>query len=203
MRMIGPAVLTQWVPFATYDGAFSPEECDRVNRMGADWGAGTVRGSELDPTLRNSRIGWISPNDENAWLYDKLAYYVESVNSHGGAPVAGRMGRRSAAALGSGRRAGEQQGEQQQTHADAENQAGLAGRAGRAPQIDDAGGAKVVHETAPLPMRASWRRATAAERLGDAGGMAIIAPPQGEARADCGETAAPGRPAVAPAARST
>ncbi len=82
MRTIGPAVLTNWVPFASYDGAFSPDECDRVDRMGENWSAGTVRGSEVDPTLRDSRVSWISPSDENTWLYDKLAYYIESVNSH-------------------------------------------------------------------------------------------------------------------------
>lgn len=69
----------------TYVGnLLTPEECNGLiaaSERDLKLGPGQVDGERIDPSIRKSDIGWISPQSEHRWLFDRIKDCVNAVNS--------------------------------------------------------------------------------------------------------------------------
>ncbi len=68
------------MPVAAYDGVFDASECQRILDLAGDYETAKAAGA-LDPSVRSSHIQWLKPDAENAWLFEKLAQQIQSVNA--------------------------------------------------------------------------------------------------------------------------
>lgn len=69
--------------WAFYKQAFSKEECEEIIKIGKslDVTDGTVTQKELKKTeIRNSKISWIFPTDDTAWIFQRLTSYIMHLN---------------------------------------------------------------------------------------------------------------------------
>ena len=66
-------------PYAYWCNAFSKDECEEIIKFGSQF---IEDGHTIGSTgnLRKSEIGWIFPEDEINWVYDRLAAMVTSIN---------------------------------------------------------------------------------------------------------------------------
>ena len=66
--------------YAYWEKAFTPEECDKIIKIGKDKGldkAGVIGKSELD--IRSSQITWLVPDDLE-WVYRRITDMVLNLN---------------------------------------------------------------------------------------------------------------------------
>jgi PKHD-type hydroxylase len=80
-----PEFNTPLEPLVCLSESFIPEELESIIKMGdrlefssAKIGGG---GGEEDPTVRKSKITWILPDEENRWLFNKMAEVVARINN--------------------------------------------------------------------------------------------------------------------------
>tara|TARA_B100000131_G_scaffold83870_1_gene80824 strand:+ start:4949 stop:5551 length:603 start_codon:yes stop_codon:yes gene_type:complete len=73
--------------FATWEGGFTPSECDAIIRLGEEQtlinstvGAGLVDPSKENIAIRKSKNGWIELNDRSKWVYDRIANISRCLN---------------------------------------------------------------------------------------------------------------------------
>jgi len=71
--------------WAVADGAFSIDECKKIIELGSnlqtmDPSVKTIHGYLNDTSIRDSKLSWIYPNDENEWIFRRLTDYVTVVN---------------------------------------------------------------------------------------------------------------------------
>jgi PKHD-type hydroxylase len=68
-----------------FENVFSEEEIDYIIELGEGIGTetATIAGSEREENLeyRNSKVSWITFDDDNQWLFDRLAGCVITANS--------------------------------------------------------------------------------------------------------------------------
>jgi PKHD-type hydroxylase len=72
--------------------AMTPAQCDRVVALGerlrlAD--GELADGASRDESLRRSKVAWIGPGPDTAWLYDKLARVAQRANRRYGFDLTG------------------------------------------------------------------------------------------------------------------
>lgn len=74
--------------YATWHGAFSLEEidwivqyCEENLTINNATIAGKDSGLVTDGEIRKSKTGWVSYNQDTAWLYDRLAYVTRMLNT--------------------------------------------------------------------------------------------------------------------------
>jgi PKHD-type hydroxylase len=69
----------------TFVGALlSPEECARIVascERDLEIGPGRIESEQVDANIRKSDIGWISPQSEYRWLFDRISECVNAVNA--------------------------------------------------------------------------------------------------------------------------
>ena len=79
--ILGPIMRLQH-PYCVIDNAFSAEFCQRIIATGE---ATETMSAEVahDPTnsVRDSKVAWLSPTAENAWLYDSMTTLVQETNT--------------------------------------------------------------------------------------------------------------------------
>ena len=81
--------------WAYWDNVFSPQECERIitlgNSLTMSTGAVRTRSDSVlsveDSNIRNSTISWIYPSDGTAWIFERLASVIVSLNKIGRAHV--------------------------------------------------------------------------------------------------------------------
>lgn len=67
-------------------GALTPRQCDRVIELGESLRVEAAElanydpGNPIDEATRRSKVAWIEPTAESAWLYDKLAKLAQRAN---------------------------------------------------------------------------------------------------------------------------
>jgi PKHD-type hydroxylase len=61
-------------------GMFSSEELDRMVGTGQELLSQQGVALGADPEYRRSQVGWINVSDEHAWIYNTLAWNVQTVN---------------------------------------------------------------------------------------------------------------------------
>lgn len=69
--------------WAYYQGAFSPEDCQRIidignARMVED---ARIRGNQVDTKIRDSKTSWIMPNDDSDWMFRRVTDIIVDLNS--------------------------------------------------------------------------------------------------------------------------
>ena len=77
--------LKKFEPFATWEGAFTNEELDILQRAAKNsttqGQVGMPGGSGINADIRRSEVTWISPESEFKWVFDRLAHVTSSLNS--------------------------------------------------------------------------------------------------------------------------
>ena len=76
--------LDNWVPHATAQGVFTPDECRRILELRGDVAAAEIVGEGRDQATqaayRKSRVAWLKPDKANEWLFAKTFQVVQQVN---------------------------------------------------------------------------------------------------------------------------
>lgn len=69
-------------PFVLYKSLFSREECEHIMHLGLNLNLcnGTIEDGKTNYVFRTSMIGWVLPNDETQWLFDKVYEIVQACN---------------------------------------------------------------------------------------------------------------------------
>ena len=69
----------------TYVGSlFTPEECNGIIGKGErdlNLGPGLIENERSDANIRKSDIGWMSPEGEHRWLFDRIKDCVNAINA--------------------------------------------------------------------------------------------------------------------------
>jgi PKHD-type hydroxylase len=71
-------------PWAYWEDAFSPPECDQLIQIGESLGLNSATVGNVgavDPNIRVSEVSWIHPNRETEWAFRRLTDIVMSLNS--------------------------------------------------------------------------------------------------------------------------
>jgi len=75
-----------YINYYYFSEAFTPEEIQQIIEMGEnlDLYNGQIGGGEHTENLdyRRSKIGFIEPNEENQWVFDRLAHYALTANEN-------------------------------------------------------------------------------------------------------------------------
>jgi PKHD-type hydroxylase len=68
-----------------FENAFTPEEIDHIIELGESIGTenATIAGASREENLeyRNSQVSWIMFDDENQWIFDRIANMTVTANS--------------------------------------------------------------------------------------------------------------------------
>jgi PKHD-type hydroxylase len=69
-------------PYAYWDGAFSPPECEAIIKMGLDKGIkpGVAVGDTTEG-IRRSSVSWISVSEESDWIYKRCSEISIDLNN--------------------------------------------------------------------------------------------------------------------------
>jgi PKHD-type hydroxylase len=87
--------LPPYQPYEIHPRAFTAKQCDRIIALGESVAEDTAllegtNGEEIaDGSIRQSRTAWISPDDANWWLFEKLAQLAERANRRYGFDLTG------------------------------------------------------------------------------------------------------------------
>jgi PKHD-type hydroxylase len=73
-------------PFAWWEGAFTDEELDLLQRKAAEAEAtaevgGNGKGTAVNKNIRRSQVSWISNNPDTVWVFERLADVAEKLNT--------------------------------------------------------------------------------------------------------------------------
>ena len=78
-----PSIAIPVIPFATWTGGFTNEEINKIIDIGDRLALNdaVVGGAlQIQPTIRESKTGWISLTPETKFLYDKLGHIARQLN---------------------------------------------------------------------------------------------------------------------------
>ena len=78
-----PSIAIPVIPFATWTGGFTNEEINKIINIGDRLALNdAVVGDalQLQPTIRDSKTGWISLTPETKFLYDQLGHIARQLN---------------------------------------------------------------------------------------------------------------------------
>jgi len=71
-------------PFCTWKDGFTNDELEKIkNTCEVLEKDQAIVGNEkrLDPSIRKSTVSWLFPNDENMWIFNKMAFIGRELNS--------------------------------------------------------------------------------------------------------------------------
>lgn len=72
-------------PYAWWEGAFSDQELDWLQEQARNSEQKAVIGAHQEgeelSKIRRSQVSWIRPNQENIWLFDRLAHVASCLNA--------------------------------------------------------------------------------------------------------------------------
>lgn len=69
-----------WHVSGRLEGGFDAEECDRIVALRTEMKVGKTSPARNAGLMRDSRICWVRPSPESAWLFEKLRQAVVYVN---------------------------------------------------------------------------------------------------------------------------
>lgn len=81
-----PDIHTALEPAICWSGAFSSEDINEIIKYGdiLEFNEAKVgnndNGGVTDNTIRNSKVSWIIPNEQNAWLFNKMSEIIAIIN---------------------------------------------------------------------------------------------------------------------------
>jgi PKHD-type hydroxylase len=82
-----PVINSALEPIVCWSGAFTPEDIDEIIKIGdrleflqAKVGSSKDGGID-DPKIRNSKVSWIHPEQDTAWLFNKMAEIIARINT--------------------------------------------------------------------------------------------------------------------------
>ena len=84
--LLEPRPTQPYQPYHIFPKALSAAQCRRVIEFGLDLAVAdaTLEGSDgsdiEDHSIRNSKISWIPPTDDSAWIYQKVADVAQRAN---------------------------------------------------------------------------------------------------------------------------
>lgn len=72
-------------PFTTWENSFSTEELDKIVALGDSQALSkaSIGGKNIDEDykeIRESKVSWISYNQDTSWLFDRMAHIARSLN---------------------------------------------------------------------------------------------------------------------------
>ena len=73
-----------WMPWACMTQAFSEDECDNIIAMSNKLelqDAEVKNTNELKPDVRSNSVGWVTPNNDTLWFYNKLSEIIHTMNN--------------------------------------------------------------------------------------------------------------------------
>lgn len=70
-----------WNVCGHFESAFSPEECGRIIALRTEMKAGEATPVPKAGPPRDSRICWVRPSPDSAWLFEKLRQSIVHVNN--------------------------------------------------------------------------------------------------------------------------
>jgi len=75
---VWPFQLDHVEDWAYFQGAFSPEDCQKIVEIGNSRLVedARIRGNQVDTKIRDSKTAWIMPNDDSDWLYRRISVYT-------------------------------------------------------------------------------------------------------------------------------
>jgi PKHD-type hydroxylase len=73
------------LPYAAWEGAFTPSEMDRIEAIGDSLALGKatlIGGDETDEYghIRITRTAWIKPGPDTKWIYDRMQAVIRTMN---------------------------------------------------------------------------------------------------------------------------
>jgi hypothetical protein len=77
-----PSIATKDATHAFWHQAFTPEEIDKILRIGNSVPSknSIISGGEIQTIIRDSKNSWIGHNSESDFIYSKLAYMARQLN---------------------------------------------------------------------------------------------------------------------------
>lgn len=68
--------------YAYWDNLFDEKECNQIIKLGKSKleRAGISKKNLINKSIRDSKIAWIFPHDENAWIFRKITMAVTDLN---------------------------------------------------------------------------------------------------------------------------
>lgn len=72
-----------WDTYCFYEKAFTPEECDLILELGKSIESVNAMTADSDKSkdYRKARVSWISWNQENDWIFSRLAMLTKDANN--------------------------------------------------------------------------------------------------------------------------
>lgn len=67
-------------PWAFWNNAFTPDECEKIIELGESQDFQKARAGGTVQSIRQSDITFIYPDDSNAWIFQRIANIVASLN---------------------------------------------------------------------------------------------------------------------------
>lgn len=68
-------------PIAWWEGAFTSEELDWLQKKAKQDGEQGQAGGRLNTEVRRSEINWMHSSQETSWVYEKISYAVQRLNA--------------------------------------------------------------------------------------------------------------------------
>ena len=65
--------LAEWVPYVVLDEVFTPEECQRIVALREEVREARIEDAGGHEDYRKSRIAWLKPGPEHAWVFQRCA----------------------------------------------------------------------------------------------------------------------------------
>jgi predicted 2-oxoglutarate/Fe(II)-dependent dioxygenase YbiX len=60
---------------------FSEEEIQKIKNLNLSYGQGAIDVGNVNYKVRNSKVGWVHPLEENNWIYEKITNVLNYVNN--------------------------------------------------------------------------------------------------------------------------
>lgn len=81
-----PDIYSALEPAVCWSNAFSIEDLNEIIRYGdrlefENAKIGSANNGSTNSTVRNSKVSWIKPNEQTAWLFNKMAEIVSRINT--------------------------------------------------------------------------------------------------------------------------
>lgn len=69
-------------PYAIWEGAFTPEECEKIKQQGEllEFSKGRVGNEREDAIIRDSNITWVPHTPDTEWMIEKLSNLISRMN---------------------------------------------------------------------------------------------------------------------------
>ena len=83
MMNISKPFLTNFKHFENVENVFNKEECQYISSLGWRWEDALTQGRFVrDDEVRNSDVFWLSPTQDNIWIWERIKHFIEYANSY-------------------------------------------------------------------------------------------------------------------------